>query len=236
MLVQMTSQASVLPSSSATGDTNAASKTDSGSSVAVRGTESLGVQKSEVSFGNQTDKSTTYESLAKNLEKSGGEGKQAQELEKAEFKEIQDLKKRDSEVRAHEQAHAAVGGQYAGAPSYEYENGPDGKRYAVGGEVSIDVSTESEPEDTISKMQIVRAAALAPAEPSAQDLKVAAEATQKEQSARAEVAQKAVEGDEPSPKNAAVSDTSQPNLYTLKAMQEYTFSSAPAAQSFSAEA
>ncbi|MEQ9335590.1 MAG: putative metalloprotease CJM1_0395 family protein, partial [Miltoncostaeaceae bacterium] len=30
--------------------------------------------------------------------------------------------------------HAAAGGQYAGAPSFTYQTGPDGKRYAVGGE------------------------------------------------------------------------------------------------------
>lgn len=109
------------------------------------------------------------------------------ELSDEERQKVDELKARDTEVRAHEQAHAAVGGKYAGAPSYEYETGPDGKRYAVGGEVSIDVSEEKEPQDTIDKMQVVRAAALAPAEPSAQDLKVAAEATQKEQNARAEL-------------------------------------------------
>jgi hypothetical protein len=111
------------------------------------------------------------------------------EEEKAEVKTLED---RDREVRVHEQAHAAVGGQYAGAPSYEYETGPDAKRYAVSGEVSIDVSEEENPEDTVEKMQIVRAAALAPSEPSSQDLKVAAEATQKESAARAQVSQEQV--------------------------------------------
>lgn len=111
------------------------------------------------------------------------------ELSEDDEMRVQELKDRDREVRVHEQAHAAVGGQYAGAPSYEYESGPDGKRYAVGGEVSIDVSEEKEPEDTVQKMQIVRAAALAPAEPSSQDLKVAAEASQKEQQARMQIGQ-----------------------------------------------
>jgi hypothetical protein len=123
--------------------------------------------------------------------KENAESKQEQQQnddKKVDDKEVRDLKERDREVRMHEQAHAAVGGQYAAAPSYEYESGPDGKRYAVGGEVSIDVSTEKTPAETISKMQQVKAAALAPAEPSAQDYKVAAEATQKEQSARSELA------------------------------------------------
>lgn len=117
------------------------------------------------------------------------------ELTDDEKKEVQKLKDRDREVRIHEQAHAAVGGQYAGSPSYEYKTGPDGKKYAVGGEVSIDVSEEEKPKDTIQKMQVVRAAALAPAEPSAQDLKVAAEASQKESSARAELSKTSLQGE-----------------------------------------
>jgi hypothetical protein len=126
------------------------------------------------------------------------------ELSEEEEKKVQELKDRDREVKTHEQAHAAVGGQYAGSPSYEYESGPDGKRYAVGGEVSIDVSEETEPEDTVQKMQVVRAAALAPAEPSTQDLKVAAEASQKEQKARAEMGQAQVSGED---KQSSKNDT-----------------------------
>jgi hypothetical protein len=121
-------------------------------------------------------------------------------LSEDEKGKVQELQHRDREVRVHEQAHAAVGGQYAGSPSYEYATGPDGKRYAVAGEVSIDVSQEQKPEDTIQKMQIVRAAALAPAEPSTQDLKVAAEASQKENKARAEVSQQQLSGDIPESK------------------------------------
>lgn len=138
-------------------------------------------------------------------------------------KQVQDLKDRDKEVKIHEQAHAAVGGQYAGAPSYEYQTGPDGKRYAVGGEVSIDVSEEETPEDTIQKMQIVRAAALAPAEPSTQDLKVAAEASQKENQARAQVSEQqltgntneaSLNGSEISPDNRQTSQTKQTQAYS----------------------
>lgn len=85
------------------------------------------------------------------------------------------MRARDAEVRRHEQAHASVGGQYAGAPSYTYQTGPDNKRYAIGGEVPIDVSpVKDDPEATIEKMEIVKAAALAPAEPSGADRRVAA--------------------------------------------------------------
>ncbi|MBE0364806.1 hypothetical protein PULV_a4110 [Pseudoalteromonas ulvae UL12] len=113
-----------------------------------------------------------------------------QELEQKELEQIKQLKSRDLEVRAHEQAHAAVGGSYAGSPSYEYEKGPDGNRYAVAGEVPIDVSeVPNDPQATIEKMQQVQAAALAPAEPSSQDRKVAALAAQTLSKATSELLQ-----------------------------------------------
>jgi len=97
----------------------------------------------------------------------------------AESKEIKQLKQRDQEVRSHELAHAAVGGATTGSPSYEFEVGPDGKKYAVGGEVSVDLSSvEGNPRATIAKMQKVHAAALAPANPSVQDTRVAAKAAE----------------------------------------------------------
>ncbi|SFU05354.1 SprA-related family protein [Pseudoalteromonas sp. DSM 26666] len=106
-----------------------------------------------------------------------------------EQQQIKELKARDTEVRTHEQAHAAVGGQYAGSPSYEYQRGPDGTNYAVGGEVPIDVGIiNGDPQATIDKMQTVRAAALAPAEPSGADRAIAADATQKMAAAQAELA------------------------------------------------
>jgi hypothetical protein len=100
-----------------------------------------------------------------------------EELTEEEQKQVQELKARDQEVRAHEQAHATVGGPYAGQPTYEYQEGPDGRRYAVGGEVQIDASAVSgNPDATIRKMDIVIRAALAPAEPSPQDRQVAQQA------------------------------------------------------------
>ncbi len=105
-----------------------------------------------------------------------------------EQQKIQALKLRDQEVRTHEAAHAAVGGQYAGAPKLEYETGPDGKRYAVSGEVSIDLSkVKGSPQETIAKMEQIQAAALAPAQPSSQDRRVAARAAQIATQARMEL-------------------------------------------------
>jgi hypothetical protein len=116
--------------------------------------------------------------------KQNADDKQQQQAEQAQ---IDKLAARDREVRAHEQAHAGTGGQYAASPSYEYERGPDGKQYAVNGEVSIDISAANTPEETLRKMQQVQAAALSPTEPSAQDLRVASEARQKAIEARSEI-------------------------------------------------
>ncbi len=104
--------------------------------------------------------------------------------------QISELKKRDQEVRAHETAHAAVGGNTTGAPSFTYEQGPDGRRYAVSGEVSVDLSpVAGDPHATIAKMQKIHAAALAPANPSAQDKQVASAAIKTIASAQTELLQ-----------------------------------------------
>lgn len=114
-----------------------------------------------------------------------------QEQELKDQRLINELAKVDREVRAHEQAHAAVGGQYAGSPTYSFVRGPDGIGYAVGGEVSIDTSpVPNDPEATLRKAQVIRAAASAPAEPSPQDRRVAAQAASLENEARAELATK----------------------------------------------
>ena len=114
----------------------------------------------------------------------------AKQLTRQEEAEVRALKARDREVKAHEQAHQAVGGQYAGAPSYEYQTGPDDARYAVGGEVPIDASpVPGDPAATIQKMQVVQNAALAPADPSIQDRRVAQKASVTEAKARRELAE-----------------------------------------------
>ncbi|PAJ73779.1 catalase [Pseudoalteromonas sp. NBT06-2] len=111
------------------------------------------------------------------------------ETEQTELEQVKQLKSRDTEVRNHEHAHAAVGGEYAGSPSYEYQRGPDGNNYAVGGEVPIDIAVvANDPQATINKMQQVQAAALAPTEPSSADRAIAADAAQKQASAQAELA------------------------------------------------
>ena len=120
-----------------------------------------------------------------------GGGPGTEELSEEEQQQVQELKSRDREVRQHEQAHmAAAGGHARGGPSYEYTTGPDNRRYASGGEVSIDTSkVADDPEATIRKAQVIYRAALAPAEPSSQDRSVASEAKQMEAEARRELAE-----------------------------------------------
>ena len=134
----------------------------------------------------------------------------SQELSEEEQREVEKLKDRDREVRAHEQAHVAAAGPYSrGGPKYEYERGPDSRRYAVGGEVGIDTSpVEGDPEATIQKARVVKRAALAPAEPSGQDRQVAAEASRMETEARREIAKRdRDDGSASGPTQAAASDT-----------------------------
>ncbi|MCO7225709.1 putative metalloprotease CJM1_0395 family protein [Pleionea sp. CnH1-48] len=116
--------------------------------------------------------------------------------ERQEAAEIRELEQIDRAVREHEAAHARVGGQLAGSPSFVFKTGPDGARYAVAGEVSIDVSeVPNDPEATIRKLQQVRRAALAPADPSAQDQRVASRAAAGIAEARAELAADELSGE-----------------------------------------
>ena len=110
------------------------------------------------------------------------------ELDAEQQRQVNELKQTDREVKAHERAHmAAGGGLVMGSANYQYQRGPDGNQYAVGGEVKIDTSREKEPKDTIRKMQQVKRAALAPSQPSGQDRSVAARASQIEAESRIEL-------------------------------------------------
>ncbi|MDR2207626.1 MAG: hypothetical protein LBE22_01430 [Azoarcus sp.] len=115
--------------------------------------------------------------------------KHAEELSAADRRRVEELKSTDRAVRAHETAHMAAGGNLVtSGASYSYETGPDGQRYAVAGEVGIDTSKGRTPEETLARAAQIRAAALAPADPSSQDRAVAAAAAQMATEARAEIA------------------------------------------------
>jgi hypothetical protein len=130
---------------------------------------------------------TQAEEASETPRQEQAEDKTQQQLSEDEQAEVDRLQARDQEVRTHEEAHRGAGGQYAGAPSYSYTQGPDGKRYITDGEVSIDVAkVAGDPQATITKMQQVIRAAMAPAEPSAADHAVAREAQNAISEARAE--------------------------------------------------
>ena len=153
---------------------------------------------------NQLEKQVQEEESQKQQIAAAEEAKQQSLVQQAQEQEIQaqekvqaqqqqqvdELKTRDSEVKAHEHAHATVGGQYAQSPSFKYEKGADGQRYATDGEVQIDVSpVGGDPLATINKMKQVYAAAMAPVDPSSADIRVAAEALQKMNEAKVMLAE-----------------------------------------------
>lgn len=114
-------------------------------------------------------------------------GMDGETLSDSEVRVLRELERRDAEVRTHEQAHlVASAGMAVGGANYQYTTGPDGKRYVSGGDVSIDASEGNTPDETVQKMQRVRAAAMAPANPSAQDRRVASIASQRATRARQE--------------------------------------------------
>jgi hypothetical protein len=121
---------------------------------------------------------------------AGSRGADGKPLTPDQEKQVRELEKRDREVKAHEAAHqAAAGGQARGGAAFEYRSGPDGKSYAVGGHVDIDVSPVSgNPQATLEKARTAQRAALAPADPSGQDRSVAAAAVQMAAEAEKEIA------------------------------------------------
>jgi hypothetical protein len=107
-----------------------------------------------------------------------------------DLREVRRLQQIDQGVRAHEAAHlAAAGGLASGGASYDFVTGPDGRLYAIGGAVRIDTSEGTSPEETLAKAKQIQQAALAPADPSAQDMAVAAAAAQMEALALLQLAQ-----------------------------------------------
>jgi len=144
--------------------------------------------------------------------RTGGTGQDAKdvlELSPESRAQVAKLKTRDRQVRAHEAAHmAAGGGLVRGGATYSYQQGPDGKRYAVGGEVSLDASAVPDnPRATMAKAERLRAAALAPAAPSGQDRAVAAQASAMAAQATLELGKQqraAASGTPPSPAGLAL--------------------------------
>lgn len=124
------------------------------------------------------------------------------ELTQKEVQQVRELQSIDKNVKAHEAAHQAAGGGLAGAASFTYTRGPDNQMYATAGEVPVSMQKGNTPEETIANARQIVAAAMAPADPSPQDYKIAANAAKMEFDARAEAMKlKAEESKEKEEKN-----------------------------------
>ncbi|MDY6188303.1 MAG: putative metalloprotease CJM1_0395 family protein [Campylobacter sp.] len=155
----------------------------------------------ENNTGNSSgNKTSNAENNTQNNDKNAGQ-KNIGELSLEEQRIVSELQAADTNVRAHEAAHMAAGGGLTSPASYTYERGPDNKMYAVAGEVGISTSEGNTPQESLNKAQTIRRAALAPADPSPQDLKVAAQAASMEMSARAEIMQEKMAQNSQNPNN-----------------------------------
>ena len=142
------------------------------------------LRNSQLTDAQKLDKKIEKESEDKRVKEPGS----TDELSKDEERLVRDLSSRDTEVRAHEAAHQAAGGGMVGAASYTYQQGPDGKMYAIGGEVPISMKAGSTPEETIANARQIATAAMAAGNPSPQDFAVASSARVMEMKAQQQVA------------------------------------------------
>lgn len=174
---------------------------------------------SSSSFGN-TQKNNTAQENTENTNSQNKDPKQNNEqtqmingveLTMQQVQQVRELQSIDRNVKAHEAAHQAAGGGLAGAASFSYTRGPDNQMYATAGEVPIRMQKGRTPEETIANARQVVAAAMAPADPSPQDYRVAANALKMEFEARAEATKlKAQEAQEKKEEN----EEKQENLDT----------------------
>ena len=154
---------------------------------------------------------------AESSQQTRSDAQTEQRIRQQEEQFLRDLRARDREVRAHEAAHLAAGRPYVrSGPSYTYQQGPDGRAYAIGGEVHLDTSpVANDPQATLEKAEQIRRAALAPAQPSPQDVRVAGTAAQMAARARIEIAQQRSEEQSTASESRSRDQNSADNPYTL---------------------
>ena len=167
-----------------------------GASVTMKGTEeqlnrvSGGISTEDLQTKEQKTRETEHEDSQNIIKAEADKRKERKDDTKAEDEkdaQIRELKQTEREVIAHEAAHQAAAGEFGGGVSYSYTKGPDGKSYITGGEVPIKIKQGATPEETIRNMQQVQRAANAPADPSGQDMRVAAKAAAMASKARAQL-------------------------------------------------
>ena len=154
---------------------------------------------------------------AESSQQTRSDAQTEQRIRQQEEQFLRDLRARDREVRAHEAAHLAAGRPYVrSGPSYTYQQGPDGRAYAIGGEVHLDTAPVSnDPQATLEKAEQIRRAALAPAQPSPQDVRVAGTAAQMAARARIEIAQQRSEEQSTASESRSRDQNNPGNPYTL---------------------
>jgi len=168
---------------------------DIGSSYTIRLNERevLVVEEDETRVRELSDAEKLAKELEKDQESNKADGtsnstSNKEELSPEEEEMVKKLQARDAEVKGHEAAHQAAGAGLTGAASFTYQQGPDGKMYAIGGEVSISMPSGSTPEETIANARKIAAAAMAAGDPSPQDFSVAASARVMEMKAQQQLA------------------------------------------------
>jgi len=182
--------------------------------LGINTSEDEGIQNN--SLENAVDNSSSSAEGQNQNYENKNENSPENEFSDAEEREIEKLKRRDREVRAHEMAHQSAGGQYAGSASYSYTTGPDNKRYAVGGSVDIETSPAKTPEETVKKADQIKRAATAPAQPSGADLQIAARATQMKMEAQAELNKKETNSKDKKTSNSSEINKNKKNKFKNK--------------------
>ncbi|UTH74898.1 putative metalloprotease CJM1_0395 family protein [Chromobacterium sp. IIBBL 290-4] len=178
---QLRAEAAAVPAAGAAQNGNASSA----SSIPAAGNANGGGNGSQ----NPSGQGAAQSGNSANVNPAPPKAPDGKPLNQQQQKEVTELQSRDTDVRRHEAAHQAAGGALAGSATFTYQQGPDGKQYAIGGEVPIQLSKGTTPQQTIQNAETVHAAALAPSDPSGQDRAVAAEADQMEQQARSQLLQ-----------------------------------------------
>jgi hypothetical protein len=85
------------------------------------------------------------------------------------------FKQTEVSVRTHEQTHASIGLPVSPI-SYNYQEGPDGKMYVVGGSVRLDTSIPNDPKAAAFKMEQIKKASNGPVDLSGADISISTQA------------------------------------------------------------
>lgn len=123
-----------------------------------------------------------------------------------DLRELRDLQRSDRQVRVQENLQRQLAAEFVrGAPVYEFEEGPDGRRYAVGADSDFQLPNQasSDPRQAARDAASARQAALASAVSSPAEQAFAARAASAEARARAEITREVADSSEEARRRAA---------------------------------